>query len=211
MNVLITAGPTREYIDDVRFLTNGSSGRMGYALAQAAQQRGWNVTLVSGPVAIEPPAGITVRSVTSAMEMRDACLELWPQMDGVIAVAAVADYRPYQRHSGKLLRASDNIQLTLVPNPDILAELCQRKDQRWAVGFALESDEGIRRAHAKLMAKQCDAIVLNRSSAMESVDTRIQIIDRSGQVVLDFCGSKSEAARRIIDWIARQFIPVSSP
>src|SRR5262245_2567183 len=136
MHVLITAGPTREYIDDVRFLSNASSGRMGYALADAAQRHGWTVTLVSGPVAMQPPSHITFRAVTAAQEMLDACLEIFPAVDGVIAAAAVADYRPKTRITGKLHRTHRTLRLEFVPNPDILAELCRRKGHRWAVAFA---------------------------------------------------------------------------
>jgi phosphopantothenoylcysteine decarboxylase/phosphopantothenate--cysteine ligase len=206
MHVLVTAGPTREYIDDVRFLSNSSSGRMGYALAEAAVARGWNVTLVSGPVAIQSPPGVTVRLVTSALDMLEACLSLLPHVDGVIAVAAVADYRPASRLPGKLHRTASPLQLQLVPNPDILAELCRRKMHRWAVGFAVESDDLLRRAQAKLAAKQCDAIVLNSSSVMESADTQIQLLDRTGQIALEFDGPKAVAAERIIDWIASHLI-----
>jgi phosphopantothenoylcysteine decarboxylase/phosphopantothenate--cysteine ligase len=213
MHLLITAGPTREYIDDVRFLSNASSGRMGYALADAAQRRGWLVTIVSGPVAIQPPANVAVRAVTSARDMLAACLDVMPTVDGVIAVAAVADYRPKERFAGKLHRTTEPLQLELVPNPDILAELCLRKDRQWAVAFAVESSASgtaagalVERARAKLAAKNCDAIVVNASSAMESAETRIQLLDRSGRLALEFDGPKNIAAERIIDWIANHLI-----
>jgi phosphopantothenoylcysteine decarboxylase / phosphopantothenate---cysteine ligase len=206
MHVLITAGPTREYIDDVRFLSNASSGRMGYAIAEAAQQAGWTVNLVSGPVAIQPPPHVTFRPVTTAQEMLDVCLESFPAADGVIAVAAVADYRPNKRIAGKIHRTPGPLLLELVPNPDILAELCQRKGHRWAVGFAVESDELLVRARGKLAAKNCDAIVVNASSAIHSADTRIQLLDRSGAIALDYAGPKEVAAVQIIDWISEHLI-----
>jgi phosphopantothenoylcysteine decarboxylase/phosphopantothenate--cysteine ligase len=201
MHVLITAGPTREYLDDVRFLSNASSGRMGYALACASRRRGWQVTLVSGPVALEPPAGIDLHRVTSAQEMLETCLRLLPHVDGVIAVAAVADYRPAARFSGKLRRTAEPLQLELVPNPDILAEIGRRKTHQWTVGFAVESDDAMARARVKLRAKNCDAIVLNLRGAMESADTEIQLLDRIGAVVLRFSGTKELAAEQIAVWI----------
>lgn len=201
MHVLITAGPTREYVDDVRFLSNASSGRMGYALAEAACRHGWQVTLVSGPVALAPPAGVELHRVTSALEMLETCLRLLPQVDGVIAVAAVADYRPVARFHGKMRRTEDSLQLDLVPNPDIMAEIGRRKTHQWTVGFAVESDDALARARGKLRSKNCDAIVLNLRDAMESADTSIQLLDRTGTVSFEFHGSKDIAAERIIAWI----------
>jgi phosphopantothenoylcysteine decarboxylase/phosphopantothenate--cysteine ligase len=203
MHVLMTAGPTREYLDDVRFLSNASSGRMGYALAAAAVRRGWNVTLVTGPVAIDSPAGTAVVAVTSALEMRDACLAALPEVDGVIAVAAVADYRPATRWAGKRQRTDHALHVEFVPNPDILAEICRRKTSgQWAVGFAVEAENLADRARAKMKAKGCDAIIANAVSAMETPDTEIQIIDRTGRVAVQFSGSKDAAAAHIIEWIA---------
>jgi len=202
MHILITAGPTREYIDDVRFLSNASSGRMGYALAEAAQRLGWTVTLVSGPVALQPPSHVTFRSVTSAQDMLEACLEFFPSVDGVIAVAAVADYRPKKRFAGKLHRTQKTLRLELVPNPDILAELCRRKVHHWAVGFAVESDDLVERARTKLTAKKCDALVVNDATTIDSANTQIQLLDRSGAIAFEYAGPKETAADRIINWIS---------
>ena len=174
---------------------------MGYSLAEAARRRCWQVTLVSGPVSLAPPAGVDVRRVTSALEMLDACLELLPHVDGVIAVAAVADYRPASRFAGKLHRTSDPLHLDLVPNPDILAEIGRRKTRQWTVGFAVESDDPIDRARAKLSSKKCDAIVVNLRDAMESANTQIQLLDGLGKVEFRFDGSKEQAAEQIIAWI----------
>jgi phosphopantothenoylcysteine decarboxylase/phosphopantothenate--cysteine ligase len=203
MHVLITAGPTREYVDDVRFLSNASSGRMGYALAEAACRHGWQVTLVSGPVALAPPAGVQLHRVTSALEMLETCLRLLPHVDGVIAVAAVADYRPVSRFHGKMRRTEESLQLDLVPNPDILAEIGRRKTHQWTVGFAVESDDALARARGKLRSKNCDAIVLNLRDAMESADTSIQLLDRLGVVAFQFNGSKEQAAEQIVAWVDR--------
>jgi phosphopantothenoylcysteine decarboxylase/phosphopantothenate--cysteine ligase len=202
MHVLINSGPTREYIDDVRYLSNESSGQMGYALAASAQRRGWAVTLVSGPVSIPPPPAVKLLMVTSAQEMLEACLQELPAIYGVIAAAAVADYRPRQRFPGKLHRTDESIQLELVPNPDILAEICRQRSHQWVVGFTVESARLLERARGKLIAKGCDAMVANDSSTINRSDTRIQLLDRSGTVAFDFSGPKSLAADHIIDWIA---------
>jgi len=206
MHVLITAGPTREYVDDVRFLSNASSGRMGYAVAEAARRRNWEVTLVSGPVSLAAPAGVEVHRVTSAQEMLEVCLQVLPRVDGVIAVAAVADYRPVSRHAGKLRRTQESLHLELVPNPDILAEIGRRKSHQWTVGFAVESDDPLARARGKLRSKNCDAIVVNLRDAMESTDTKIQMLDHAGAVSLDFQGSKELAAERVIVWIEAHLV-----
>ena len=206
MHILITAGPTREYIDDVRFLSNASSGRMGYALAEAARRHNWQVTLVSGPVSLAPPTGVEVHRVTSALEMLETCLQVLPLVDGVIAVVAVADYRPASRHAGKLRRTQESLHLELVPNPDILAEIGRRKTRQWTVGFAVESDESLARARSKLASKNCDAIVVNLREAMESINTKIQLLDRTGSVSLEFQGPKELAAERIVDWIGAHLV-----
>jgi phosphopantothenoylcysteine decarboxylase/phosphopantothenate--cysteine ligase len=206
MRVLITAGPTREYLDDVRFLSNASSGRMGFAIAKAARQVGWNVTLVSGPVSIPPPQGVQLVPVVSAVEMLESSRSILPHVDGVIAVAAVADYRPATRFSGKLQRQPHPLTLELVPNPDILAELISIKDQQWFVAFAVESNDILPRARAKLISKRCDAIVANSSNAMESSVTEIRLLDRTGAIALNFRGSKLAAARKIIRWIEQNLI-----
>src|ERR1041385_7147217 len=141
MMILITAGPTREYLDDVRFLSNASSGKMGYALAQAALDAGHQVILVSGPVALEPPAGCEWHAVETTGEMYDACLAHFPMCNGVIGAAAVCDYRPRQRLMGKIAKTGQPLILELVETPDILAELGRQKAGRWVVGFALEAQD----------------------------------------------------------------------
>ncbi|MBL8752315.1 MAG: phosphopantothenoylcysteine decarboxylase, partial [Planctomycetes bacterium] len=139
VSILITAGPTREYLDDVRFLSNGSSGRMGCALAEAARQAGCRVTLVLGPVEVSPPSGVTVVPVVSALEMQAAAERAFADCDAVIAAAAVGDWRPATRAAGKPARGPDELVLRLIPNPDIVAGLAGRKGRRIVVGFALES------------------------------------------------------------------------
>jgi phosphopantothenoylcysteine decarboxylase/phosphopantothenate--cysteine ligase len=206
MKLLITAGPTREYLDDVRFLTNASSGRMGYSLAQAAAQNSWTVTLVSGPVLLAPPNQVLVVHVTSAMEMLEACLSIFPEVDGVIAAAAVADFRPKFRFPGKLRRTSESLLVELVPNPDILAELTQRRRHQWLVGFALEPRlDQLDAAREKLRTKGCDALLINSTASMESDCTELYAMDRTGTICQHWQGTKESVAVEVIRWIREQF------
>ena len=206
MHILITAGPTREYIDAVRFLSNASSGKMGYALAEAALARGHRVTLVSGPVAIHPPAGADVVRVVTTEEMLAACLAAFPNCDGLIAAAAVCDYRPKSSHPGKLKKTGRSLVLELVETPDVLARLCAVKDHRWTVGFALEAEDELANAAAKLRSKNCDAIVVNRPSAISSDRTELSVVDRNQAVAGQFQGSKSSVADQILAWIETNLV-----
>lgn len=171
VSILITAGPTREHLDDVRFLSNGSSGRMGCALASAALAAGHEVTLVLGPVEVEPPAGARVDSVVSAREMQAAAESAFARADIVVAAAAVADWRPAERAAGKPAKESGATTLQLVANPDIVAGLAARKGSRVVFGFGLESaaaglPAAIARGRQKLVRKQLDGIVVNLDDAI---------------------------------------------
>jgi phosphopantothenoylcysteine decarboxylase/phosphopantothenate--cysteine ligase len=182
MRFLVTAGPTREAIDPVRYLSNRSSGRMGYALAQALLDAGHEVVLVSGPVALEPPAGAQVEDVESAREMLAACERHWPDCDGVFGVAAVADYRPAEQHAGKLKRREgEGRTLELVPNPDVLATLAAAKGARLAVGFALESEDGEAYALDKLRRKNLDLVALNGPEAQGAAESALLLLDAEGR------------------------------
>lgn len=159
---LLTAGPTREHLDPVRFLSNGSSGKMGYALAAAAASRGWQVDLVSGPVALPRPAGVNVHPVISAADMFAACEPLFAECDLFIAVAAVADYRPKEISSQKQKKQPGAVTLELVPTIDILKTLAARKTPRQTiVGFAAETNDVESYARRKLAEKRLDWIVAN--------------------------------------------------
>lgn len=200
MRILITAGPTREYLDDVRYLSNASTGRMGYALAVAAKAAGHDVTLVYGPTSHEMPPVDRVISVTSAQEMFDAVAAEFPRSDALIACAAVSDYRPKRLLSGKIKReAAETMTLELVQNPDIVREMAATKRPgQIVIGFALESAEGEKAAREKMVRKGLDAIVLNAPSAIGALETEIMIFragEKSGETVR---GSKDEAARRIV-------------
>lgn len=166
---LITAGPTREHLDPVRFLSNGSSGKMGYALARAAAARNWQVDLVSGPVELAAPAGVDVHRVISADSMLAACEPLFARCDLFIAVAAVADYRPKTFHAEKQKRPKDALTLELVPTVDILKTLATRKAPRQVVvGFAAETHDLETYARRKLAEKRLDWIVANDVSGTET-------------------------------------------
>ncbi len=181
--VLVTAGPTREPIDPVRYITNRSSGKMGYRIAAAARRRGATVTLVSGPTAIAPPPGVTVVPVESAEEMREAVMQ---HLDGstiVIKAAAVADYRVKQASPTKI-KGKRDLTLELTPNPDILAEVARRRTGAFVVGFAAETHDVARNARAKLDDKGVDLLVANDVSqkgiGFDADDNEVLMVDRWG-------------------------------
>lgn len=204
MRVLITAGPTREYLDDVRYLSNASSGKMGYALAQAAIDRGWQSVLVTGPVDLTPPPGCEVHQVVTTSEMREACLQLFPTCGGVIAAAAVCDYRPKERVEGKMSKTGGPIVVEMIETDDVLAELGAIKDGRWVLGFALEAQNPRENALQKLRRKNCDWIVLNHPSAIGADTNSVELLSPSGESLANWTGSKVEVSRNIIDWLASE-------
>src|SRR5579863_9872796 len=199
--VLITAGPTREKIDPVRYLTNRSSGRMGYALAEAALRRGARVLLVSGPTALTPPSAAEVTRVESAGQMRDAVLNLLPQATVVIKTAAVSDYRAKSISEQKIKRKGP-ITLDLEPTADILKEISLRKQSQIIVGFAAETENVLENARQKLAAKQLDAIVVNDVSregiGFDSERNQVTIISHD-EVVEVSETTKWEVAQRVLD------------
>jgi phosphopantothenoylcysteine decarboxylase/phosphopantothenate--cysteine ligase len=203
MRVMITAGPTREYLDDVRYLSNASSGRMGYALAEAVRDAGHEVVLVSGPVALAPPAGCRLVPVETTDDLLRACQAEWATCDGVIATAAVCDYRPRSRFPGKLAKTGLALELELVETADVVADLGRNKGSRWIIGFALESEEFAHvNALRKLREKNCDAIVLNRPTAIGSADNSVEVLDAGGTTRAHYSGSKAAVARSLWEWIA---------
>ncbi|MGE3314888.1 MAG: phosphopantothenoylcysteine decarboxylase [Planctomycetaceae bacterium] len=206
MHILITAGPTREYLDDVRYLSNDSSGRMGYALAEAAVAAGHQVTIVSGPVHIPNPEGCVVIPVQTTEQMRDACVERFAKCDGVIAAAAVCDYKPRNRIPGKIAKTGDPITLEMIQTDDVLAELGRNKASRWVVGFALEATNARENALQKLRAKNCDWIVLNGPSAIGADDNSVEILGPNGEVLTSTSGAKRDVAQSLIAWI-EQHVP----
>ena len=197
MRVLVTAGPTREYIDAVRFLSNASSGKMGFACAEAAARAGHDVTLVTGPVTLPDPKGVRTVRVVSADDMYRAVMKAYPRIDAAIMTAAVGDYRPAERFAGKLKKKSETLTLRLVRTRDILKEMGRKKGKRILIGFALEVQDAVHQALVKYKKKNLDYVVLNtpRTFAADRMDCRVY---REGDVVRRFKGATKESVAR---WI----------
>jgi len=202
-HILVTAGPTREEIDPVRYISNYSSGKMGFAIAAAAQQRGAQVTLIAGPTNLTVPVGVRCVPVFSADEMRTAVFTHLDNVDVVIKAAAVADYRPVDRSVQKMKKTADKLTLKLEKNPDILAELGQKKGELVLVGFAAETERLLVHAAEKLQKKNLDLIVANditRDGAGFDGDTNIvKFLSADGQVEELEQMSKNEVARQLLD------------
>jgi phosphopantothenoylcysteine decarboxylase / phosphopantothenate---cysteine ligase len=211
--VLITAGPTREKIDPVRYLTNRSSGRMGYALAEGALRRGARVLLVSGPTSLTPPAAAEVTRVESAEEMRQAVLKLLPQATIVIKTAAVSDYRPKSLASQKIKRGGP-MTLELDPTVDILGEIARHKQSQLIIGFAAETQNALENARKKLASKSLDAIVVNDVSregvGFDSDRNAVTIITQHEAVEVPET-TKWEVAQRVLDQVVRLRNPRGTP
>jgi phosphopantothenoylcysteine decarboxylase / phosphopantothenate---cysteine ligase len=205
--VLITAGPTQEPLDPVRFISNRSSGKMGYALADAAAQRGAQVILVSGPVQIPEPRGVRVVHVRTAQEMHDAVLEHLPEAGIIVKAAAVADYHLSQVPRNKIKKTAMRMSLDLDPTPDILAELGQKKGDRLLIGFAAETENLIASARQKLESKNCDMIVANlvnqEATGFESDDNEVVLVLRTGETIPLSRAPKREIADRIFDQVLK--------
>lgn len=212
-NVVITAGPTREALDPVRYISNHSSGKMGYALAQAAIDAGARTTLVSGPVQIEAPAHVRLVQVESARDMLDNCLELLPECDIFISCAAVADYRPASIAQQKIKKGPDEITLQLVRNPDIVATVAASPARPFTVGFAAETTDVLAYARGKLTSKGLDLIIANDVSdpsiGFNSDLNEATALWPGGEQVLARTG-KGNMARQIIRLIAGQLSTDSS-
>jgi phosphopantothenoylcysteine decarboxylase/phosphopantothenate--cysteine ligase len=204
--VLVTAGPTEEPLDPVRYLSNRSSGKMGYALARAARRRGAEVTLVSGPTDLAAPSGIEVVRVASARDMARAVGDAFNAATVVIMCAAVADYRPRQALGRKLKKRAASLTLELERNPDILASLAPRKGRRLLVGFAAETHDLAAEARRKLRAKRLDLIVANDvttpGAGFGSDANQVRLLDAGGGDAELPLLPKAEVAERILDWVA---------
>lgn len=205
--ILITSGPTRQYIDPVRYLSNASSGQMGACLAVAALASGHDVVIVSGPVLVEYPAAARVVSVLSTEEMLVAAVAEFEHCDGLIGAAAPCDYRPIEVADHKLRKTGQSLELKLVETPDVVATLGrQKRAAQWTVGFALETDDARFRALAKLQRKCCDLVVLNGVAAINSTENQVEIIEPGGQVVEMISGTKQHVADRILVLIQQRLI-----
>lgn len=218
LKVVVSAGPTREYLDPVRFISNPSSGKMGFAVAQAARDRGARVTLVTGPVHLPDPVGMQVQHIQSALELRGAVLLAAADADLVVMTAAVADYRASEQASEKQAKVAQDVSIRLVPNPDILAELGAEnlragRNRRVLVGFAMETHAGIERAAAKAQRKNADLILLNYPTQTGTVfggdDNQVTLVRPDGHAKAWPRMSKREVAHRLLTE-ARQLLPDSS-
>ena len=200
--IVVTAGPTREHLDPVRVITNPSSGRMGYALAEAARARGADVMLVTGPTELTPPAGVPATHVETTEEMQRAIQSLIPNADALIMSAAPADYRPKQQSEQKRPRGNGSVTLELEATPDILGSLERRKGML-VVGFALETGDGLAKARTKMQNKALDFVILNDAlepgAGFEVTTNRVTILGRDGtQVDLPLL-PKRDVAEKILD------------
>ncbi len=205
-HVVVTAGPTREWVDPVRYISNVSSGKMGFAVAAAAAERGWRVTLVAGPVRLETPVGVERVDVESAREMLAAVGSAFRRADAIVMAAAVADWRPARRLAGKWRAkdgGSERTTLELVRNPDVLATVARRKGRRAVIAFALETGDGERRARAKLVRKNADFIVLNDDSALNRDLATVTILGRDGSARRLERRAKREVAEALVDLLDR--------
>jgi phosphopantothenoylcysteine decarboxylase / phosphopantothenate---cysteine ligase len=205
-SILITAGPTQEALDPIRFISNRSSGKMGYALAEAASRRGAQVTLVSGPVNLAPPNNVTLVPVKTAQEMRKAVLANLEPATIIIKSAAVADYYLAEVPQQKLKKTAARLSLELDPTPDILAEIGQKKGDRLLIGFAAETENLIGEARRKMASKHCDMLVANlvdrEGLGFESDRNEVEIILPSGRTVHAGPAEKKEVAESILNQIA---------
>lgn len=206
VRILVTAGPTQEALDPVRFITNHSSGKMGYAIAVMARRRGGDVTLVSGPTLMVPPQGVRFVPIESALQMHQAVMENFDEVDVVVKAAAVSDYRPARFSPSKIKKEKDALCVDLKKNPDIIAEIGKAKGNKIVVGFAMETDDLIENAKKKMTEKCMDLIVANDLSEPGSGfkhDTNIvTLIDRSGAVERLPLMGKGDVADAILDRIS---------
>ncbi len=201
--VLVTAGPTQEPVDPVRYISNRSSGRMGFAVAEVARDRGARVILVAGPTELPPPAGVELVRVGTAEEMRAAVVERFPEATVVVKAAAVADYRPARSRAHKLKKQEAALHLELEPTPDILGELGKRKQGQVLVGFAAETDDLVANARDKMAKKNLDLVVANDVGApgagFEVETNRVTLVDRAGGAEALPLLPKRDVAERVLD------------
>ncbi len=204
LRFLITAGPTREYIDPVRFISNDSSGKMGFAVAAAAAARGHAVSLAHGPVALAAPPGVVALPVVSARDMLETCLAAWPQHDVLVMASAVADYTPATQSAAKLKKSGAEMTLHLAPTADVLAALSKiRTARQTLIGFALETHNGRANAEDKLERKNLDAVVLNAPTAIGGDRSTVEILVRGEAWRPLPEAEKSETAARIVELAER--------
>ncbi len=201
--ILITAGPTRERIDPIRFITNPSTGRIGYLLTELAKKKGFDVTLISGPTFLKPPKGIKVICIESAKELKKVILRYISQVDCLIMTAAVGDYRPLRIEQSKIKRKKELI-LSLIRNPDILKEAGKKKRKNQIfVGFALETENFVKNGLKKIKEKNLDFLLVNNPGFFGEAKGKkvVKLIDRKGEIVDLSLLSKRKIAKRILNEI----------
>lgn len=208
LHIVVTAGPTREFFDSVRFISNPSTGKMGYAIAEAAAARGHQVTLVSGPVEIAPPPNVKLLKVTTAAEMSAATKAVFVKADAAVLTAAVCDYRPQRRVPHKQAKKARSKSLTLVPTEDIAAALGRCKGGRITIAFAMEDHNARAHAERKMERKNSDAVVLNGPENVGSDRAKAEFLCRDGAWQVWPAGSKTAVARRIVRELERLSHPV---
>ncbi len=197
--ILITSGPTRQYLDPVRYLTNASSGRMGAALAHAALRHGHEVLVVSGPVQVDYPAQAQTILIDTTDELLSVVQREFPGCDGLIGAAAPCDYKPRFISSEKIAKSGKPLVLELIETPDVVATVAQTKrPDQWVVGFALETEDQRFRAIVKMQRKCCDMMVSNGPSAINSMDNEVEILASDGSTIAMVSGDKNTVADTII-------------
>ena len=207
MRILLTSGPTRQYIDPVRYISNASSGRMGCCLAEAFIELGHEVVIVSGPVSIDYPTEANVIPVVSTEEMLAAAAKEFLTCQGMVGVAAPCDYRPVVIAENKIKKSGEPIRIELVETPDVVAMLGSKKrDDQWTVGFALETEDAHFRAITKLHRKNCDLVVLNGVTAIDSSENSVEVFNPAGEIVLAASGEKPDVAKQIAQQIQTTLI-----
>ena len=205
--ILITSGPTRQYLDPVRYLTNASSGRMGAALAAAALRLGHEVVIVSGPVAVDYPHAATVIPVITTDEMLDVARRSFATCDGLIGAAAPCDYMPRAVERQKIAKTGQPLTIELIETADVVATLGQRKRAgQWVVGFALETEDRRFRSIVKLERKHCDLMVSNGPQAIDSDTNEVELLNRDGEVIAAVSGDKQHVADRLLAEITSRLI-----
>ncbi|MEO1991049.1 MAG: phosphopantothenoylcysteine decarboxylase [Pirellulales bacterium] len=213
-HILLTAGPTRSYIDDVRYLTNASSGRMAHALATSALECGHDITIVSGPVSIQYPKRARVIPVVTTAEMLTQSLQELKHCNGVIAAAAPCDFEPVKKNSGKIPRRGNGMTVELKPTPDVIATLASQSKNntnnqvcpKWFVAFALEPEADKLRACEKVTSKHCDLIVVNDLTALEASTNSIDVYNAAHEHIGKTTGSKKTVAMWLLRLIETQLM-----
>ena len=205
--ILITSGPTRQYIDPVRYISNASSGKMGRCLAEAALEQGHEVIVVSGPVEIEYPAKAKVIDVISTDDLFRVCSDVFPSCDGLIGAAAPCDYKPIEVADHKIRKTGETLEIKLVETEDVVAHLGSiKQSHQWTVGFALETEDARFRALSKLIRKSCNLVVVNGVAALHSDENSIEIISAEGKIVAAQSGSKLQVAKTVLKAVRENLI-----